>query len=396
MTDQSSTSSKISLVDIISYEVSPDRVYNSCVIICTRFTYTRMLGLALAITMEKILVKWTDGRSKGTSSLVKRSTVKGTIAVGERVEVAWGKSKKKYYAVVLNVGGECRSQDIPQQGASVPQQGDTTPQQGDAAAQQGVSVPQQNTGVEDEPFAFEMVPSAPLNASTLRPSSAQPTPLNSLSSIMEKLESLADAVAGIEARMLCRFDSLEAKIAALQHIATESTPQPVRESCVPPLFSSIPEMPMAGFANEPPPETTTPLAQLPMYSAFESPTIPLQLQDVSDSYLNVSSAGGSASYHIPAEDIAFALNACRSRRNLAGRLAAKIFSQRERATSNCRGKLGKTALNSLKVKAIYSTCMKYYPLQRLESTAMADREMRNAIDEICRKSRAVETENTAS
>ena len=371
MTDQSLTSSKISLVDIISYEVSPDRIYNSCVIICTRFTYTRMLGLALAIAMEKILVKWTDGRSKGTSSLVKRSTVKGTIAVGERVEVAWGKSKKKYYAVVLNVGGECHSQDIPQQGASVPQQGDTTPQQGDAAAQQGVSVPQQNAGVEDEPFAFEMVPSAPLNASTLRPSSAQPTPLKSLSSIMEKLESLADAVAGIEARMLCRFDSLEAKIAALQHIATESTPQPVQESCVPPLFSSIPEMPMAGFANEPPPETTTPLAQLPMYSAFESPTS-------------------------PAEDIAFALNACRSRRNLAGRLAAKIFSQRERATSNCRGKLGKTALNSLNVKAIYSTCMKYYPLQRLESTAMTDREMRNAIDEICRKSRAVETENTAS
>ena len=280
MKDRSLTSSKISLVNIKSYEVSPYRVYNSC----ATFTYTRMLGLALAIAMEKILVKWTDGRSKGTTSLVKRSTVKGTITVGERVEVAWGKSKKKYHAVVLNVGGECRSQDIPQQGASVPQQGDTTPQQSDAAPQQGVNVPQQNAGVEDEPFAFEMVPSAPLSASTLRPSSAQPTPLNSLSSIMEKLESLADAVAGIEARMLCRFDSLESKIAALQHVSTESTPQPARDSCVPPLFSSIPEMPMAGFATEPP-ETTTPLAALPMYSAFESPTIPLQLQDVSNSYL---------------------------------------------------------------------------------------------------------------
>ena len=159
---------------------------------------------------------------------------------------------------------------------------------------------------------------------------------------------------------------------------------------------------MAGIATEPP-EMTTPLAALPMYSAFESPTFPLQLQEVSNSYLNVSSAGGPASYHIPAEDITFpaeditfVLNACRSRRNLAGRLAAKIFSQRERATSNCRGKLGKTALNSLKVKAIYSTCMKNYPLQRLENTAMADREMRNTIDEICRKSRAVETENVAS
>ena len=41
-----------------------------------------MLGLALAIAMERILVKWTDERSKGTTSLVKRSTVKGTITVG--------------------------------------------------------------------------------------------------------------------------------------------------------------------------------------------------------------------------------------------------------------------------------------------------------------------------
>ena len=100
-------------------------------------------------------------------------------------------------------------------------------QQGDTTSQQGVSVPQQNTSAEDEPFAFEMVPSAPLSASTLRPSSAQPTLLNSLSSIMETLEGLADVVAEIEARMLCRFDSLEAKIAALHYVATESTPLPV-------------------------------------------------------------------------------------------------------------------------------------------------------------------------
>ena len=40
--------------------------------------------------------------------------------------------------------------------------------------------------------------------------------------------------------------------------------------------------------------------------------------------------------------------------------------------------------------------MKYYPLQRLENTAMADREMQDTIDEICRKSRVVETENVAS
>ena len=77
-------------------------------------------------------------------------------------------------------------------------------------------------------------------------------------------------------------------------------------------------MPMAGLATEHPPETTTPLAELPMYdwqgttesSAFESPTIPLQ--DAANFYFNVSSVGRPASYHIPAKDIAFALNACRS------------------------------------------------------------------------------------
>ena len=168
--------------------------------------------------MEKILVKWTDRRSKGTTSLVKRSTVKRMITVVEWVEVAWGKSKKKYYAVVLNVGGECRSQDVPQLGCCA------------------VSIPWKRK---------------------------------------------------------------------LQHVTTGSTPQPVRESCVSPHLSSIPEMPMAGFATEPPPEMTTPLAELPMYhwqesSGFESPTIPLQLQDVFNSYLNVSSEGGPASYHIPA------------------------------------------------------------------------------------------------
>lgn len=49
--------------------------------------------------------------------------------------------------------------------------------------------------------------------------------------------------------------------------------------------------------------------------------------------------------------------------------------------SNCLGKLGKTPLNRVKVKGIYSTCMKYYPLQRLEAMAIADREMRNATDD---------------
>ena len=57
--------------------------------------------------MEKILVQWCDGRSKGTTSFVKRSAVKaGTIAVGNRVVVTWGKTKKGYNAEVVSVRSE--------------------------------------------------------------------------------------------------------------------------------------------------------------------------------------------------------------------------------------------------------------------------------------------------
>ena len=41
--------------------------------------------------MEKMLVKWCNGRSEGMIYFIKRSTVKdGTMAIGERVKAAWG------------------------------------------------------------------------------------------------------------------------------------------------------------------------------------------------------------------------------------------------------------------------------------------------------------------
>ena len=92
-------------------------------------------------------------------------------------------------------------------------------------------------------------------------------------------------------------------------------------------------------------------------------------------------------YCIQAEDISFALTACRSRRNLAARLAAKVFSPQQRLGSNCRGVLGKKALNGAKVKAIFNACMQHFPLQRLESASSSEKEMRNAIDEVCRKTK---------
>ena len=54
----------------------------------------------------------------------------------------------------------------------------------------------------------------------------------------------------------------------------------------------------------------------------------------------------------------------------------------------------KDTLDQVKLKAIFTTCMQHYPLQRLETRLTADKEMRNAIDEVCRKTMPItEPEN---
>ena len=56
-------------------------------------------------TSTKILVEWIQGRSKGTTSWLKRDNVKdGRIAIGEKVKVVWGKSKKLHDAIVKDDG----------------------------------------------------------------------------------------------------------------------------------------------------------------------------------------------------------------------------------------------------------------------------------------------------
>ena len=84
--------------------------------------------------MDKIVVKWTEGRSQGTTSAVKRSAIKsGTITVGSKVSVVWGKSKKTYNAEVVDDGSTVKAQRP-------------------AASR------------EDEPFALEIVEPPPANS----------------------------------------------------------------------------------------------------------------------------------------------------------------------------------------------------------------------------------------
>ena len=49
--------------------------------------------------------------------------------------------------------------------------------------------------------------------------------------------------------------------------------------------------------------------------------------------------------------------------------------------------MGKTPLDVFRVKAIYAASMHHFPLQRLETQVVADKEMRTAIDEVCRKTK---------
>ena len=90
---------------------------------------------------------------------------------------------------------------------------------------------------------------------------------------------------------------------------------------------------------------------------------------------------------MPPDVVSSVILECKSRRNMAARLAGKLFNVHERCRSNCRGVLGKTALDVHRVKAIFSTCMQHFSLQHLETQVLADKEMRTAIDELCRKTK---------
>ena len=81
-----------------------------------------------------------------------------------------------------------------------------------------------------------------------------------------------------------------------------------------------------------------------------------------------------------------AMSGCRSRRNLAGRLTQILFTE-EKVTSNVRGVGGKQPLNELKVDGIREVCYQQFPSDRMEPKINADKDVRNAMDEVCRNTR---------
>ena len=318
--------------------------------------------------MEKILVQWSDGRSKGTTSLVRKTAVKtGTIAVGKKVVVCWGKSKKTYNAQVIRLSS---------------------------------AAPASPAATRNEPedqFCFELADPAPSTADQRAPGQQEerfPTILKMLDSLSEKIDNLSDTLSGVEAQLVCRLRMLKEKVSAL-YTPRDYLPLPATPVPPPAIEVTTPQPPPTVEVATPQPPPTVEVATL-----RSSPTIEVAtpqppnllhcqetLQTHQESPQPLSDITNETGLCIPVEDISSALQACRSRRNLAARLTAKMFSPQQRFGSNCRGVLGKKALNGPKVKAIYDACMQHFPLQRLESASASEKEMRNSKDEVCRKTK---------
>ena len=66
--------------------------------------------------MEKILVDGVMGDRRGRPLWLRRArSQEGQIAVGEKVVIAWGKSKRTFNAKVIDVGDGVHSPEIPRQ-----------------------------------------------------------------------------------------------------------------------------------------------------------------------------------------------------------------------------------------------------------------------------------------
>jgi hypothetical protein len=67
---------------------------------------------------------------------------------------------------------------------------------------------------------------------------------------------------------------------------------------------------------------------------------------------------------------------------------------KERSRSNSTGVCRKTTLNELKMKAGHLACLKQFPLEQNEQAFHDEKDMQNAFDLACQKSKLRNDENT--
>ncbi len=168
----------------------------------------------------KILVEWTQGRSKGTTSWLKRATVKdGRIAVGEQVKVAWGKSKKLHDAIVKDDGTVPPSVQAPT----------SVTKRNQAEIELDLGSPASSLPVEDDEFR------SPLPLSRCVPDVPSQTPQFPRDDVSELIEKLHDFVSGQNAKIFARLDSLEkdlhARLDYLEKNLSER-PEAIHKVCI--------------------------------------------------------------------------------------------------------------------------------------------------------------------
>ena len=223
-------------------------------------------------------MKWTEGRSKGATSLVKRSAIKGgAIAIGEKVSVLWGKSKKTYNAEVVDDGS---SFNVPRQAT-------------------------RGTAGEDETLTLELVDPAPEETRESPHQDRQPA-------LITKLDNLVDAVARLEAKVTVQYDQLVTRLAQLQghidklqwnhdrgvYMAEESCPA---EEILPTPARPAPRMP----SQSPALDISSRRACVGAVTGGEFAT---PLQDISNRSVTVT----GSEFSIAQEDIIPCLTACKS------------------------------------------------------------------------------------
>ena len=92
-------------------------------------------------------------------------------------------------------------------------------------------------------------------------------------------------------------------------------------------------------------------------------------------------------YQLTPQIIRSTVSGCRSHKNLAGRLAARIFTEDELLESNFRGVCNKKKLDEINtnINAIRKACLTEYPIQSHENSYIVERDIREGADEMGRR-----------
>ena len=247
----------------------------------------------------KILVQWTEGRYKGSTSVMKKNDVKeGSISVGETVKVVWGKSKKRFYAIVLNedYGSNINSNRSP----VIPLQ--ATPSRkartDEFTMELGGPPPSEPTSDESSQSRAPQIPDVPSQDSDV-------------------LQRLEDFMSRQAANLLQKMDDVSEEMRRMQQGFDELERA---------LRSQIPaEMPSHNRESLPQFTVATP-------AAINSSLSRTPLQEI-----NLDSSVNLEEFSIPREHIISGLNGCHSQRNLASRLTTRIFTAEERLIPRLHG-----------------------------------------------------------